>query len=166
MFCIRVFLILHLLFGFCLMIFHILATPFSSMIFVSVFEWVWVSFLMFYDTFLVRTCNILNHKKTLFVQWISMILPFRETWFFIIFLIFSVTSFGIGFWWLLVSILDPFWDPFGIKFHVFCWSFFWWVLKLFFIDCWSIVHQTGAKRLTMHHLFFASFSAHLYLLQA
>ena len=34
-----------------------------------------------------------------------------------IFMIFSVTSFGIYFWWIVASILAPFWDPFDIKIH-------------------------------------------------
>ena len=45
--------------------------------------------------------------------------PFSKTWFFMIFLIFFDTCFGIDFWWVLASILAPFWKPFRIKFHVF-----------------------------------------------
>ena len=73
---------------------------------------------VFVDTFPVRTSNLLKHQKTLVLQWISMFLPFRETWFLMIFLIFFVTSFGIDFRWVWAWILAPFWDPFGIKFHV------------------------------------------------
>jgi hypothetical protein len=68
-------------------------------------HWLFIEFRMdfglifdvFFDTFTIRTCNLLNHQKPLFFQWISMILLFRETWFLMIFLIFSVTSFSIYF---------------------------------------------------------------------
>ena len=93
--------------------------------------WFWYHFWCFFDTFPVHTCNLLNHHKQLFLQWIFMFLPFRETLFLMLFLIFFVTSFGIDFRWVLVSISAPFWDPFGIKFHVFGWSF---LLMNFWID--------------------------------
>ena len=90
---------------------------FSSMFFVSIFnlfsDGFWSHFWCFFDTFTVRTCNLLNHQKHLFFQWITMILLFKETWFLMILLIFSVTSFGIYFWWVLASILVPKWSNIG-----------------------------------------------------
>jgi hypothetical protein len=81
--------------------FSYIGSLFSSMFFVSIFHWIsdgiWSHFWCFFDTFTVRTCNLLNHRKPLFFQWISMILLFRETWIFMIFLFFFDTSFGIDF---------------------------------------------------------------------
>ena len=45
------------------------------------FGWILVSCLLFFHSFTIRTCNLLSHQKPLFFQWISMILLFRETWF-------------------------------------------------------------------------------------
>ena len=149
--------------------FHDFCMPFSSIFVVSIFhrfsDGCWSHFWCFFDTFSVRTYNILNHQKHLFFQWISMILPFRETWFLMIFLILFVTSFGIDFWWLLASILAPFWNPFGIKFHVLGWSFFWWI-------CESICYRLLIQSVTQNMMFWVaryyhfshSFSVHLYLL--
>ena len=118
------------------MIFILLGIPFSSMKFVSIVQrfcdGFWSHVWCFFDTFLVRTCNLLNHQKHLFFQWISMILHLREKLFLMIFLIFFVTSFGIDFWWVLVSILAPFWDPCGINFYVFWWAFFGWIVESMF----------------------------------
>ena len=73
----------------------------KNMISWSVFHWIsdgfWSHFWCFFNTFTIRTCNLLNHQKHLYFQWISMILLFRETWFLMIFLILSVTSFSIYF---------------------------------------------------------------------
>ena len=87
-----------------------------------------------------------------------MILPLRETSFLMMFMIFFATSFGIDCWWVLASILAPFWNPFGIKFHVFGWLIFWWFFKLIFHGKWSpkwmILKRGGGS----HFLsFFASF---------
>ena len=71
------------------------------------FGWILVSFLIFFDTFTTRTCNLLNHQKPLFFLWISMILLFRDTWFLMIFLIFSVTSFSIEFFRQKDAKMDP-----------------------------------------------------------
>ena len=67
----------------------------------------WSHFWCFFQTFTIRTCNLLNHQKPLFFQWISMILLFRETWFLMIFLIFSVTSFSIYFFRQKDAKMDP-----------------------------------------------------------
>ena len=69
------------------------------------------------------------------------------------FLFYFVTSFGIAFWWLLVSILAPFWDPFCIKFHVFgCSFFFWWICESIcywsLIDFWSKTVSTSRRGIT------------------
>ena len=106
----------------------------------------WSHFWCFFDTFTIRTCNLLNHQKPLFFQWISMILPFRETWFFMIFLIFFDTSFGIDFLWVLASILVPFWKPFVIKFNVSGWSFY---VRFLGLECywfWQKKHPGNSPR--------------------
>ena len=93
------------------------------MLFVLICHWIsdgfWFHFWCFFDTFTVRTPNLLNHQKPLFFQWISMISPFRETWFLMISLIFFDTSSGIDFWCVLASISAPFWEPFVIIFMFF-----------------------------------------------
>ena len=77
----------------------------------SICHWIsdgfWSHFWCFFHTFTIRTCNLLNHQKPLFFQWISIILLFRETWFLMIFLIFSVTSFCIYFFWQKDAKMDP-----------------------------------------------------------
>ena len=70
-------------------------------------DWFWSHFWCFFDTFTIRTCNLLNHKKPFFVQWVSMILLFKKTWCLMIFLIFSVTSFSIYFFWQKNVKMDP-----------------------------------------------------------
>ena len=65
-----------------------------------------------------------KHSKPLFFKWIQMILQFRKTWFLMISMIFSVTSFGIDFWWVLAPIVGPFWHPFWFKLGVFLIHFF------------------------------------------
>ena len=114
------------------MIVNVFGIPFSSMKFVLIVHRFWdgfgLNFWCFFDTFSVCTCNLLNHQKHLFYHdFQGFYLPFRETWFLMFFLIFFVTCFGIDFWWVLASILAPFWDPFGFKFNVFWWSCFWWI---------------------------------------
>ena len=81
------------------------------MICVSMFHWIsdwcWSHFWCFFNTFSIRTYNLLNHQKHLYFQWISMILLFRETLFLMIFLIFSVTSFSIYFFRQKDAKMDP-----------------------------------------------------------
>ena len=81
------------------------------MMFLSIFHWIsvgfWYHFWCFFHTFTIRTCNPLNHQKALFFQWISMILLFRETWFLMIFMIFSVTNFNIYFFKQKDAKMDP-----------------------------------------------------------
>jgi hypothetical protein len=84
----------------------------------------WSPFWFFFGTLTLRTCNLLNHQKPLFFQWISMISLFRETWFWMISLIFLDTISGIDFWCVLASISAPFWEPFAIIFYVFLTLFF------------------------------------------
>ena len=96
----------------CLMICYVLGVPFSSIKFLMFFHrfWngFWSHFWCFFDTFTVGTCNLLNHPKHLFLQWISMILPSRETWFLMFFMICSLQ--------VLALIVDAFW-------HRFCFHF-------------------------------------------
>ena len=95
---------------------------FSHWVFINVgkdFSFIWM-----FDTFFVRARNLLNLQKHVFLQWIWTILPFRETWILMIFMIFFVTTCGIDFQWVWASILIPFWHPLGIKLNVFWWSFF------------------------------------------
>ena len=107
----------------------------------------WFHFWCFFDTFTVRTCNLLNHQKQLFFQWISMILIFRETWFLMIFLIFSVTSFSNYFWWVLASNLAPFRFPLASNFMFLGDHFltvFWIAFYCFF--CFSSFDRKGKIR--------------------
>ena len=133
------------------MIFHLLGIPFSSMKFALIIHrfWkgCWYHFWCFFDTFTVRACNLPNHQKHMCLQWISMLLQFRETWFVMIFLIFFVTSFGIIFLWVLGSILAPFWLPFGIKFHVFGWSFWGWIFVS--ICYWFLIKEFSKSKRTV-----------------
>ena len=81
------------------------------MIFWSILHWIsdgfWSHFWCFFDTFNISTCNLLNHQEPLFFKRISMILLFRETWFLMIFLIFSVTSFSMYFFQQKDTNMDP-----------------------------------------------------------
>ena len=120
----------------------------------SIWGCILVSFLMFF--WILQRAHMQPSKpsKIFVLQWIPMILPFRETWFLMIFPIFFVTSFGIDSWWVLVSILLPFWNPFGINFHVLGWSFSEWFFELFFGRFWS---RMGPKVRGRH-------APHLYIL--
>ena len=97
------------------------------------FAWIWelilVSLLMFFLYPYRSHMQPSKPSKNLFLQWISMILPFRETWFFMIFMIFPVTCFCIEFSFVLVS----FWihsDTFSVWFFIFWGCFFF----MFFSD--------------------------------
>ena len=105
----------------------------------SILRWILTSLLMVFDDFSCSRMQSSKPSKTFVFQWISMILLFRETWCLMNFLIFSDTSFGIYFWWVLASILAPVWDRFGIKLHVFGWSF---LLMILWIDfhCFSFLN--------------------------
>ena len=78
-------------------VFHNFGITFSSIVSASIFHefgnGFWFHFWCSFDTRTVRTCNLLNHQKHVFLQ--SMVLPFRETWFLMIFMIFPVTCFCI-----------------------------------------------------------------------
>ena len=108
----------------------------------------WYQLWCFFDTFSVRARNLLNLQKHLVLQSMTMTLPFWETWLFIIFMTMFVTSFGIDFWWVLASILVPFWHPFVIKFNVFWWYFVWWFWGWCFYRFWS--------KMAPKHIAFAS----------
>ena len=120
--------------------------PFSSMRFVSIDHrfgnGFGSQFWCLFDTFTVPTYNLLNHQKHWFSQWISMILPSRETWVLMIFMIFFVTSFCIDLWWVVASFWVPFWVPFGIKFTVLWWSFFLWFFELI---CYRLCTKLAPK---------------------
>ena len=83
----------------------------KTMISGSNFHWIsdrcWSHFRCFFHTFTIRTCNLLKHQKPLFFQWMSMNLLFRETWFLMIFMIFSVTNFNIYFLKQKDAKMDP-----------------------------------------------------------
>ena len=68
----------------------------------------------------------------------SRFYPFRKTWNFMIFLIFFDTSFGIDCWWVLALISAPFWEPFGVIFHVFSRSILGWIFD-------GIFYRLGTK---------------------
>ena len=119
------------------MMLYLFGIPFSSMKFVSMFHRFGDDFGLIFDVFLNTSTLALSHQKYLFVQWISMILPFQETWFLIIFLICFVTRFCIDCWWVWVSVLFPFWIPFGINFHELGDRFWDEFLNWFLIGIWS-----------------------------
>ena len=119
------------------MIFHFLATPFSSLIFVSIIHWFSAGFCFHFwcvvDTFPVRTCNLLNHQNTYFqmifndfaLQRIKIFDYFPDLfdyqfwyWFWMSFGI----NFGsnLGFLWHQVSCLfgDRFFDEFLHRFLI------------------------------------------------
>lgn len=72
--------------------------------------------------------------------------------------IFFITSLGIDFKWLLVSISAPCWYAFVIKFHVFWWSFFLWFVESI-LDWFLIIfdqkwfQRVGAGSLVFRSLF-------------
>ena len=73
---------------------------------------VWAFFLLRMQP---ATCK--TFRNPLFLQWIYMFLHTRNAWFF---MILFATCFGIAFWWVLASMLAPFWYPFGFKFNILC----------------------------------------------
>ena len=120
------------------MMFHLLATTFPSMIYVSFIHRFSNRCWYHFDTIPFSTCAFLNHQKHLFLLRISMILQFWETWFLMIFVILFVASFGIDFWWASVSILGSILGP--LWHHILC---FWVIVFLMncWIDCLMIVDQ-------------------------
>ena len=122
-----------------------------------------IFFDVFVDNFSLRARNLLNLQKHLFLQWISVVVPFRETWFLMIFMIFYVTSFSIDCCWVLASILAPFWDPFGIKFNFGGWSFLFMIFWMTFLI--KNDSQKYPPRATLFVTCSRTVSAHLYLLR-
>ena len=107
----------------------------KNMICVSIFHWIsdgfWSHFWCFFDTFTIRTCNLLNDQKHLFFQWFSMVYYSEKHVFLWFSWSFTLQVLTFIFEWVLALNLAPFWDPFGINFHVFGWSFFWWFFESF-----------------------------------
>ena len=68
-----------------------------------------ISFDAFVDTFSVRARNLLNFQKRLFLQWVYMIWPFRDTYCLMIFMIFFVTILA----WIRYEFLHRYWFHFG-----------------------------------------------------
>ena len=61
------------------------------------------------------------------------------------FMIVFVTSFGIGFWLVLVSILAPFWDPLASNFMLLGDSFFYDFLNRFLLYFLKCLREKGPK---------------------
>ena len=91
----------------------------------------WPHFRWLLDEFPVRALTSYETSRSLFLN-NSMVfcaqnpgfILSEKTWIFIIFMIFSDTSFGIDLWWVFASMLAPFWEPLDAIFHVFGRSIF------------------------------------------
>ena len=87
----------------------------SIMKFLAIWDPFWdgfgYMFWWFVDIFLGQT-RLLNIRKTLFLQWIYMFLHIEKTWYLIIVMNLSVSSFGIDCWWIWQRFRDMFGDIF------------------------------------------------------
>ena len=64
-------------------------------------------------------------SKPLFLQWMWMILPFGKNMNLETLMIFSVTNFGIDFWWVGASIWAPLWHHIPCFGVIVFWNDFW-----------------------------------------
>ena len=94
----------------------------SCIDFISILGWILTSFSMVFwwisrsRIHLARSlAKLVFEQQYCVLRSKSRFYPFRKTWFFMIFLIFFDTGFGIDFWWASASISAPFWEPFSIN---------------------------------------------------
>ena len=110
---------------------------------------------MSFDTFTVRTPNLLNHQKPLFFQWISMIFILQRNMIFDDFL----DLFRYQFWhWFLIRFGIDFGSILGAfcnYFHVFSTSFF---ASIFWSTFWWKWYQNWSGITYPEPSFFVSFS--------
>ena len=95
--------------------------------------------------------NVLRSKSRFY--------PFRKIWIFMIFMIFFDTCFGIGFLLVLASISAPFWEPFGVVFHVFLGSIFEWIFGGVVDGFWTKMAPKSEPRYPPFAPLFRYFSA-------
>ena len=116
--------------------------------FSSISEWTVAFFQWFFNDFPVEVPTLQNLQIRWPLQWICMLLQFRQSWFLMILMIFPDTIFGIVFWCVLASISLPFWHPSCIIFHLVSGLIFEWIVDGLFYRCWIKIgaNKAGIRR--------------------